>query len=239
MTLWILGGLDPTGGAGVLRDWATARAIDPALRVRVVVTAWTQQGHGEPASAWPVDGGSIERQLGAGPPPGAIKVGAVPPGSVAAVARFLERADCPIVVDPVLRATDGGQIGAEPRRLEAVLKHATLITPNLDEATQLADDEPALHAKYPAAGFLFKNTPTEDPQGVADTLVLDGSREVFTRKRHGAPDPRGTGCALATAIAVGLARGQPLAEAAQAAIAWLDARRRSASPVEGDGYFLS
>ena len=43
----------------------------------------------------------------------------------------------------------------------------------------------------------------------------------WTRPRVPGPTPRGTGCALATAIAVELGRGRALAEAVEAAGAWL------------------
>jgi hydroxymethylpyrimidine/phosphomethylpyrimidine kinase len=48
--------------------------------------------------------------------------------------------------------------------------------------------------------------------------------------------PRGTGCALATAIAVGLARGQPLEQAVEAAKLWLAGRIQAAVAIGGARY---
>ena len=47
------------------------------------------------------------------------------------------------------------------------------------------------------------------------------------------PDPRGTGCALATAIACGLARGDDLHDAVANAIAWLDTARTHTLALDG------
>jgi hydroxymethylpyrimidine/phosphomethylpyrimidine kinase len=48
--------------------------------------------------------------------------------------------------------------------------------------------------------------------------------------------PRGTGCALATAIAVGLARGQSLEQAIDAAKVWLAGRIQAAVTIGGARY---
>ena len=48
------------------------------------------------------------------------------------------------------------------------------------------------------------------------------------------PSPRGTGCALATAIAVELARGQGLTEAVGTAKEWLGAMIEGAAMVGGE-----
>jgi hydroxymethylpyrimidine/phosphomethylpyrimidine kinase len=56
---------------------------------------------------------------------------------------------------------------------------------------------------------------------VTDVLVTpDGSRH-WSRPRVAGPVPRGTGCALATAIAVELGRGSDLPSAVETAGAWL------------------
>ena len=43
MSLGLVGGLDPTGGAGLLRDAWTAQSLAPSLSVRCVATALTEQ----------------------------------------------------------------------------------------------------------------------------------------------------------------------------------------------------
>ncbi|HWB82183.1 MAG TPA: bifunctional hydroxymethylpyrimidine kinase/phosphomethylpyrimidine kinase, partial [Nannocystaceae bacterium] len=52
----------------------------------------------------------------------------------------------------------------------------------------------------------------------------------FVRTRVSGVDPRGTGCALATAIACALGRGEALIDACAQAIAWLDEARLHTAP---------
>lgn len=239
MTLWLLGGLDPTRGAGLHRDLVTARVRAPGLARCFAVTALTEQGHGRPARARAVAASRLRTRVRRWPRPRAIKVGLVPDELAAAVAELVAEPGVPVVVDPVLRASDGGRLGASPTGLAPLLAVATLITPNYDEARALVGlDEPedddglvaglvAELGRWPAV--LLKGGhgpgPGPEPGRVIDRLI-EGSRvTVYARPRLAGPDPRGTGCALATAIAAGLAQGAVLGRAVGEAIAWLDAER--------------
>ncbi len=61
--LWIVGGMDPTGGAGVWRDVWTASRLAPELEIRAVVTAFTWQGRGVLARAQRVEETHLVRAL--------------------------------------------------------------------------------------------------------------------------------------------------------------------------------
>jgi hydroxymethylpyrimidine/phosphomethylpyrimidine kinase len=226
--VWLLGGLDPTGGAGLLRDFATARAFGPSLRTRSVVTAFTMQGHGGPARARAVSVDELRFQLNEGPDPAAIKIGLVPRELVDEVVAFVDRHRVPVVVDPVMVASDGGALGSDPDALRPLLERATLVTPNRDEAARLELRGAVLH----------KNV-GDDPNLVVDVLVEGAARHRFERPRNTGPDPRGTGCALATAIACGLALGDDLHDAVANAIAWLDHARAHTLALGSDGHQLS
>ncbi|MCX4246391.1 PfkB family carbohydrate kinase [Paraliomyxa miuraensis] len=240
MSLWILGGLDPTRGAGLHRDLVTARVRAPGLRRCFAVTALTEQGHGQPARAWAVPASRLRARVRRWPRPLAIKVGLVPDELAATVAELVGPASelgVPVVVDPVLRASDGGRLGASPEGLAPLLAVATLVTPNLHEARALVGGglgeapkrEEALAAalgrRWPAALVLLKGGHGADPEQVVDRLIEGSNVTLLARPRLAGPDPRGTGCALATAIAAGLALGATLREAVGAAIAWLDEER--------------
>jgi hydroxymethylpyrimidine/phosphomethylpyrimidine kinase len=70
--------------------------------------------------------------------------------------------------------------------------------------------------------------------GEAVDLLLDAEGAItLAAPRVPGKDPRGTGCALATAIATELARGRPLREAVASAKRWL--HERIAAAVERDG----
>lgn len=236
MSLWLLGGHDPTHGAGLYRDLVTARRLAPELPRRFAVTALTEQGRGRPARAWPVPADRLLQRVGDWPAPSAIKVGLLPDPLAPAVAARVARAGAPVVVDPVLRASDGGAMGATAIGLHALLRVATVVTPNRPEALallgeSLVDDRQlaqALAERLWPAAVLLKGGHSSDPTHVCDWLVYDGGLEALRRPRLAGPDPRGTGCALATAVAVGLAQGQSLVAAVRAAVAWLDEHRRDA-----------
>ena len=136
----------------------------------------------------------------------------------------------PLVLDPVLAASSGAELLDEAGRellRTALLPRTTLLTPNLPEAAQLlrsapaADDEAierqgrALLA-LGAAAVLIKGGHRDGPHAT-DILVTPHAPAVrFTAPRVRA-ERRGTGCALAAAIAAGLARGRPLVEACELA----------------------
>ncbi len=221
MILWILGGRDPSGGAGVDRDRATAAAVAPELRLAVLVTADTEQGDGRPARSHPRAPAQLARELATFPAPSAVKLGLVPDAAVDVVLAALQPWRCPIVLDPVLHASDGGALGSSVSGLRRLAAIATLVTPNRAEATALGDPI--------AAAALLKDA-EPDPTRVVDRLVIGGAVHRFDRPRKAGPDPRGTGCALATAIACHLARGATLTDACTHAIAWLDDARTRTRP---------
>lgn len=233
--LWLLAGLDPTGGAGLLRDTATARACAPTIPLARVVTAWTRQGHGQPAVATPRPVDALVRELRAMPPARAIKVGLVPAPLVSVVLGELAACRAPVVLDPVLAASDGGDLGARADVLRDALrdmsKETWIVTPNRREAAVLAGvdpDDPGLAAAVAARlgrAMVVVKDAAGDPERVRDVVWLSGQVHVLDRARVPGPDPRGTGCALATAIACGLAGGRDALAAIAAGVAWLDAAR--------------
>lgn len=238
MSLWLLGGHDPTHGAGLYRDLVTARRLAPNLNRQFAVTAFTDQGKGRPASAQPVPASRLRARVQRWSAPQAIKVGLVPDPLASVVAELIAGHGVAVVVDPVIAASDGGALGATPHGLAPLLAAATLITPNRPEALALLDEGPVesgelarrLGARFSSTAILLKGGHGTDPQTVCDWLVHAGSVLRLERPRVGASDPRGTGCALATAIAAHLARGATIESAVHDAVHWLDEFRRDVVP---------
>ncbi len=133
----------------------------------------------------------------------------------------------PIVLDPVLVSTSGGVLldaGGRTALLASLVPRATLVTPNVPEAAALlgeavAADESALIEQgrrllgHGAAGILLKGGHAAGAESV--DLLIHGRESVV--ERISAPRvtgaSRGTGCALAAAIAAGLAIGKSLPDA--------------------------
>lgn len=246
----VIGGFDPSGGAGVVRDFLTARTLGAG--VRLVPTAWTDQSPDGVRAVEPRGPVELAEAIAFARKsvvaPAAVKVGMVPTmDSVAAIVGALEGFEGPVVVDPVLAASSGGPLfDGTPTDLLPLLSRATLVTPNADEATRLTgvsvdgpDAAAAAGRALCGAGaqaVLVKGGHWSGPEAV-DVLVVAGGPTLFERRfsspRLAGPPVRGTGCALATAIAVGSSRGLSLASAIEAAKGWL--ARALAHPIKAGG----
>lgn len=241
-----VGGLDPGGGAGLVRDFESGRGR--GARVLLVGTAWTDQSPGgvrgfEPRPGREV-GDAVRRALAEAD---AVKVGMVATAEIAAaLAGALEGFAGPVVYDPVLGSSSGGSLFAgAPDQLLPLIRRASVITPNLAEAARLSglpvstlDEARAAARALVAAGapaVLVKGGHL--PGAAIDLLATATGQQAFTADRVPGPSPRGTGCALATALAIELARGQPLEAAVRTAKDWLLERIRQAHPV-GDEWHL-
>ena len=204
------GGVDPCGGAGLALDARVAQALGAhAMIVPACLTVQDRTGFQRVA---PVDRALLEDMLAAvlrdGPVHG-VKIGML--GSIAGVEQLgswlaQHGAAFPVVLDPVLSATAGGVQWGEPlgaAYLEHLVPRAPILTPNLPEIAVLGAADQLLQRGCRAV--LVKGGHGAG-EVLEDVLVQPGGTTVF---RHPALDRgpvHGTGCALATALAVGLCR---------------------------------
>jgi len=237
-----IGGSDPTAGAGVQGDLRTIGQLG-GYGVCAITSVTVQDTCGLTARQ-DVEAELLAAQLAAlagDLPIATVKAGMLgSTANVEAVARFLDgHPKLPFCLDPVLAATAGGPL-LDPEGTEALvaelLPRATLVTPNLPEATFLAG-HPATEPR--TAEALARDL---RDRGAAAVLITGGHRpggEVVDLLLdddtvHRLPTPRlavaahGTGCALTAAIATRLAFGDPLLTAVEAARDHLLFRLRSA-----------
>ena len=241
----VVAGLDPSGGAGRAADLEALGAA--GARGWAVAAALTAQGPRGARGFEPVSEAMLLAQLEAlldGPErPRAVKTGMLGTGALArALAARLGAAPLarvPLVVDPVLAASSGAPLletgGAPPgEALAPLLARARLATPNLPELARLtgddvSTDEAAVRAarRLPSRAVLVKGGHRE---GAPVDLLVEGRRVTRLAGRRRAGSARGTGCRLASAIAAGLALGQPLEASVRRAKAlverYLDAAAR-------------
>jgi hydroxymethylpyrimidine/phosphomethylpyrimidine kinase len=214
---------DSSGAAGMAVDIRVAGLC--RVPCRLAVTAVTVQGGGGVLAVHPQPAALIAAAIATafGDPPGvgSVKVGMLADSSVAgAVAEGLAPLalrGVPIVLDPVLRATSGREL-LDPAGVDLLLARllplASLLTPNAAELRALArrlgcvgEDEGAMVRALLGSGaraVLVKGGEGEGPVA-RDTLYLAGAVLPFEHPRLPGPVPRGTGCALSTAIACTLA----------------------------------
>jgi hydroxymethylpyrimidine/phosphomethylpyrimidine kinase len=241
-----VGGLDPRGAAGLVRDFATIRALD--AEPYLVPTAYTTQSVQavQAVDTRPED--ELRQALAvalataeAGARRPAVKIGMIGAEPLACVlVAALAGFDGPVVYDPVLAASNGGALyqGAVGGLLP-LLARASLVTPNLSEAQALTGlrvtDLPGARAaarRLLALGARAVLVKGGHLAGAADDLLVTAEGEqLFSGTRLSGRDPRGTGCALASAIAVHLARGVSLGEAVGLSKRWLHGQIAAARSV--------
>jgi hydroxymethylpyrimidine/phosphomethylpyrimidine kinase len=228
-----IAGSDSTGGAGVQADVKTVFALGG--HASTVLTAVTAQSSRGVHQWWPLPADVVRAQfhavlddLGVD----AVKTGMLGSAevvdTVADLLTPLAAAGVPIVVDPVLASTHADPLLAADA-LDAmrsrVLPLATVATPNLGEVRVLSGVVVAEESDLDAAAIaMLELGPTwvlikgGHLTGDAVDLLSDGSSARLLRgKRLDTPHTHGTGCTLAAALAVGLARGLDVPGAAQAA----------------------
>ena len=230
----IIAGSDSGGGAGIQGDIKTVSALGGYAMT--AITALTAQNTQGVFGIHPVPEDFIAQQIalclsdiGAD----AVKTGML--HSVAVIETIIDQVPVhlPLVVDPVMVAKGGSpllQAEALQALITKLLPRATVITPNLPEAELLLkrpirEDgmEDAAHELLglgPQAVLLKGGHGTGD--SLTDILVTkDGSVTVLTAPRIATRHTHGTGCALASAIATGLAQQLTLADAFRRAHAYV------------------
>lgn len=214
-----IGGMDSSGGAGLLRDAATALALDAPYRV--AVTAVTAQNDQRLSATLPMPPEMVAAQIGLAIETGiaAVKLGMLANRAVVeAVAASL--LPLPLVVDPVLCSSSGHALldaDGIAALLALLLPRTTLLTPNLPELARLADHlglagapEARIAAALLARGcaaVLVKGGHGDDPALCEDRLYRCDQPLLSFQAPRLAATLRGTGCQLASAIAIGLAEG--------------------------------
>lgn len=229
----VVAGSDPSGGAGVQADLKVLQAL--GVYGTSAVTALTVQDTQRVHDVSAVDPFLVERQLevilddvGAD----CIKIGMLAKrATVELVTRVVERKarGVPLVLDPVLVSSSGHpllDVDGHTVLIERLMPLCALVTPNAPEAALITGLEITEEAHlYQAADRLLLMG--QDAVLITgghlpgDTVIdllrtADGLERRFEAPRWPV-SPHGTGCAIASAIAAGLAHGFTLETAVERA----------------------
>jgi hydroxymethylpyrimidine/phosphomethylpyrimidine kinase len=257
-------GSDSGGGAGIQADLAAMRAH--GVFGTSVVTATTAQHTRGVEDVHPLPADHVASQYAAVAGDfavDAVKTGMLATAeTVARVTELVADADAPLVVDPVMVAATGDRLlsPAAEDAYEDLIAAATLVTPNADEAAVLTDEAVETPADAEAAGrelvasgadaALVKGGHLPAGESAAEGVVVDtlvradgggGARseaavDRFETPRIDTEATHGSGCALSSAIAARLARGEPLPDAVGAAVEGMtEAVRRGYDVGKGPG----
>jgi hydroxymethylpyrimidine/phosphomethylpyrimidine kinase len=243
-----IAGFDPSSGAGVTADIKTIAAH--GCYGVACITALTVQSTSAVRRVEAVDPNLIAETLAE--LAGDLEIAAVHIGMlgsekvVEVVADFLAIRKLPnIVLDPILKSSSGAELldAAGARLLlEKLLPLATILTPNVDEAsglTGLAVTDPEqmraaarqLHEMGAAAVVITGGHLDKAIDLLSFTSKRGIQQELFKSARLRSNSTHGTGCAFATSVACHLAMGRGLPEAVLLAKAYVSAAITNAHPL--------
>jgi hydroxymethylpyrimidine/phosphomethylpyrimidine kinase len=226
-----IAGSDNSGGAGIQADLKTFTTL--GVYGTAAVTCVVAEHPGRVLNITPIPPRRVADQIRLvleAFPVAAIKTGMLHSAEIiAAVVKAIAPAlaqGVPLVVDPVMVASSGKVLMKKDaiRMLRKFITHATLVTPNRDEAALLwgkpIRDLEALEAAavglaklYRHPRFLVKGGHLKNSVAIDVLAYPDGRVREFGARRIPGVDPHGTGCTYSAAIAAGLAKGLTLTEA--------------------------
>jgi hydroxymethylpyrimidine/phosphomethylpyrimidine kinase len=222
----IIAGSDSGGGAGIQADIKTVTMLGGhAMTAVTAVTAQNTLGvtavHPVPAEVILAQIDAVIDDIGVD----AVKIGMI--GSAFAAGQIADRLerlkagqpDLPIVFDPVMVATSGAPLADDPTiaAFGRLMDIATLATPNMPELARLTSEEDPVAAALHLVGehgcaVLIKGG-HEEGDALADALIETDNMTSWQGQRIDTASTHGTGCTLASAIALFLAQGSTLADA--------------------------
>jgi hydroxymethylpyrimidine/phosphomethylpyrimidine kinase len=229
-----IAGFDPSSGAGIAADLKTFAAH--GCYGMAAITALTVQNTQGVTAVYPTEPAVLKDTIAALLADGrvkAIKIGMLATRANAeVVSEILEsNPSLPSVLDPVFRSTSGKDLADLPCQeylREQLIKRASVITPNLLEASALTgfqvENQEAMKS---AARKLVEMgaravVVTGGHLDKALDVYFDGSAlEVFVGDRAKPENTHGTGCTFSSAIAANLALGRQLRDAVVLAKAYV------------------
>jgi hydroxymethylpyrimidine/phosphomethylpyrimidine kinase len=243
-----IAGSDSGGGAGIQADLKTISALGCyGMTAITALTAQNTQGvrsiHGVPPAMLRDQIDAVVEDIGVD----AVKIGMLhSPEIVHTVAEAIDRHGLrQVVLDPVMVATSGAVLIDQPAiaaLVRELFTRAVLVTPNLDETALLvgrpvenAQDMQAAAQELLAKGaqaVLIKGGHLPGDTVIDLLLTAGGEAHWMQAARIHSANTHGTGCTLSSAIAAGLALGQPLQEAVEGARAYIRAALQAGAKVK-------
>jgi len=243
-----IAGSDSSGGAGIQADLKTFAVL--GVYGASVITAITAQNTRGVRAVYDLPAHVVTQQLDAvldDLPIAAVKIGMLATESIilAVSEGLLAHRVGTVVLDPIMLSSSGAALlpdDAVNSMIAMLFPQTTLLTPNLPETARLLhldeiNDIPSAGMALLDLGMnavLIKGGHGASEDCVIDTLVTRDGVKQFLHPRILTPYTHGTGCALSSAIAAGLAQGLVLENAVDKAITWLNGALANAWPL-GDG----
>jgi hydroxymethylpyrimidine kinase / phosphomethylpyrimidine kinase / thiamine-phosphate diphosphorylase len=216
-----IAGSDSSAAAGVQGDLKTFSAL--GVYACTVIAAITAQNTREIRNVTPIEADSVSSQISSiirDIPPTAIKVGMIHNSSaIKAAAKALGTTKCPIVLDPVMHATNKAKLMEEdaiPSLLSTLAPISHVITPNIVEAEKISgqriknyDDISSAAKRIQTLGVrnvIIKGGHADSKLSTDYLLQQDGEAVRISRNRILTKDIHGAGCNFSAALTAFIAR---------------------------------
>jgi hydroxymethylpyrimidine kinase/phosphomethylpyrimidine kinase len=221
--LCIIGGFDPTGHAGVLRDAQVVQRC--GIAAQTLVTALTIQNDRKYFGHHILPTNVFLRSWEALPLKEltAVKIGML--GSLSIVKNLVTQLErlkrvnkrVKVVWDPVFSSSSGGELlplSAVRWAVKNLTPHCDLVTPNTNEVLQFVKPRSSQPETWCAAFWQKYHVPVYLKGGHLPTRARDwlhdGRKLVILDGQKSGKKIRGTGCYFATAVACGWVQGKSL-----------------------------
>src|SRR3990170_4054215 len=235
-----IAGSDSGAGAGIQADLKTFAAL--GVYGTCAITAITAQNTLGVKAVQEMAADIVAAQIEAVVTdirPDAVKTGMLANAAIIEVvaAKVREHGLPNLVVDPVMVAKSGDRLlreDAVAALRELLLPLATVVTPNLPEAEALTGRPVRSGEDVRRAAEEIVRLGGQRESAEAVDVLYDGKAfREYSAPRIETASTHGTGCTFASAIAAGLARGMPLADAVAEAKAYLTEALRRGGRVGG------
>ena len=243
-----IGGLDPSGGAGLPAD---ARAMTAfGAHCCAIATAVIAQNTCGVRRVEEVSSEMLRAQIEnllEDIAPRAIKIGMIANAEQVEVLRdvLTNWRDIPVVLDPVFAPSSGEEF-SDSETVQAIARElfplCALVTPNAVEAARLCgfavsnveemqNSARFIQEEYGANRVLVKGGHLPQSNEVVDVLLNGETFSLFRAPRISGEEVRGTGCLLASAIAAQVAQNIAMEIAVERAKIWLSTQIRDAQKI--------
>ena len=210
----IIGGHDPSGGAGVMMDANICRLNE--CHPLTLITSETVQNSQKSKDNFPATEKVFKKQLDFildDIKPDAIKIGLIGSYEIArAIKNFLVKTKIPVVIDPVIGPTSGKSFlnkKAIEFMRDELLPLASIVTPNEDELLKLSNKKNIENSIEFLYGLGVKNilvTGKIKNNKIMNYLFSDGSDPLQFKNHLLKGNFHGTGCMLSSLLTIFLAK---------------------------------